>query len=298
MRRTTATWVLLGLAAIGSALVTPPEILLAPILEPVVSAPSSPPPIRDVRPIATVTPPIYAPELSAPPTRLDVPPLNRWMVPIGGRNLLVIRHAMRHGRCAEALDHLQTAAHEVSVDYIALARPVWRCFDRHVASHAEHHRARSAPEMGPVFAWLGSPPIDEDHAVPFWYRPASSGIEMRLERYTADALLREALTASMGSARLADGFARDVQLEWLAARALAQLSAEDRTPDLVAQWARRVFYVTWALGQAPGELLATHRPDVSRGLREALSAMLEAPDVPSVVHEAHDVARGGKPAPR
>lgn len=307
MKRTTATWGLLALAILGSTLVMPTSSDEESAARPAAAVERIEPtsPYERMSEAAfgergTVAPEVvlFAPELPDPPARLPRLPERFTLAAPKGRVHVEVIEALRRRDCASALDALQYGLHEVSIDYAGLVRSVWMCFDSVHGQALRTARIEWPFRLWEVFEHLGR--REATGAEPAWYQHAVTGLELRLERYTADALLREITEDLYGQPGLADRFAVDLQLEALAATTLSRLPSEQWTPSRVDQWARRVFVVEWALGQQPGALLSAYRPEVVTELRRLLDEAMAPADgpVPPSVLEARAVARGERPPPR
>ncbi|MEM6928705.1 MAG: hypothetical protein AAF602_17335 [Myxococcota bacterium] len=310
MNRSTITWVLAGLAALGVALVTPAESTLVGVIETVgTEVAETPPAPRFIAeaPGPEVAPPqwLFAPDLPAAPHRMPLRSLNV-RPPIGGRVMVEAVSAARSGRCAEALETLQYGMHEVSPDYAGLVRPVWRCFDETHGRPLSEARVTSQLGMQAVHEHLSGERWwhDRRERTPYWYRAAQGGLELRLERLTADPLLQEALLLEFHAPTLADQLARDVHLEALAAVSMSRMAPAERTVESVDLWARRVFVAQWALRELPGELLGQYRPEVFAAVEALLDEATslrqvdgEVWPVPAVVRQARAVARGERRPP-
>lgn len=313
MRRRTATWILSGLAALGALLVLPIEPALVGAIRSAARVEPAPRPVQlvpeigvdvDEPPRVVVSyPRLFEPVLpEAPPRYPHWAPPSRLRTPVGGRVLVEAQRAIREHRCADALHAVQQGIHEVSPDYVALVGPAWLCFDYAYTRRLARMQVDDPRGMAVVHALLGSPrwngPADPG-PVPFWYRQAEDGVEFRLERLSADDVLRRELVAVFGEQNLADQMARDLHLEAMAAVAQSRIAPADRNLQDVEQWARRVFMVEWALGQVPGDLLRAHRrelvPELERLLDLATAARGvggERLEVPETVLRARRAGRG------
>ncbi|MEO0602021.1 MAG: hypothetical protein AAF211_11340 [Myxococcota bacterium] len=310
MNRSTITWVLAGLAALGVALVTPTESTLVDVIETVgteVAETSTEPRFIAEVPPLEVAPPqwLFAPDLPRAPDRMPRRSLNV-RTPIGGRVMVEAVSAARSGHCADALETLQYGMHEVSPDYAGLVRPVWRCFDETHGRPLSKARVASQLGMQAVDEHLSGERWwnDRQEPTPYWYRAAKGGLELRLERLTADPLLQEALLLEFHAPELADQLARDVHLEALAAVSMSRIAPAARDVRSVEVWARRVFVAQWALRELPGELLARHRPEVFAAVEALLDEATSLREVdgemwpvPAVVRQARAVARGERRPP-
>jgi serine/threonine protein phosphatase PrpC len=209
--------------------------------------------------------------------------------PRGPAQATAIRQA-RNKECPAAM-HTVDAAMERSVDHAVLYRTAWICFNENdqypltqanVATFREFQslethfrgaavRAQPSALVSMGAAALGSTSPGTSSYVWTWADPAAGGIEYRLERFMADRELRgfqDVMFDMLGEASIADQLGVDLLLECTAAAAASRNDAPDNA--LIDMWARRVYYATAAMNGAVGELIRTHRPDLTEVITNLL----------------------------
>jgi serine/threonine protein phosphatase PrpC len=219
----------------------------------------------------------------------------------------------RTSQCAASLDEVQKAM-DISPDHCTLYKMAWPCF-RAVNVDPLIHRDK------PVQTWddlvLLLPHLNGARAEheaqlqqnpslaqrPDWSRPATSGIEYRLEAWERSELMQRYLSDLYGEPQVADELGKDLYVEAQIAVGLACAPPEKRTPVMESAWARRVYVLARALSGPSGAIIAHHRDDLTPRLRSALAlAVTErvGPDgrivpVPGVVRDAYDAGTGNRP---
>lgn len=304
MKRWVATVLLAGLATVA-ALVTPSRRASPPDADP--DPPRQTPtialdlPLEDLADSAIPQRPVFHPGLWLAPARQ--PALaSRFEHDIGQGSL---RTLVETASCAKGLKAMEDVARESSVQ-AGVYEITWRCFNESHQRALASTRAQTWSEFALVMehfegtpeamarAIARSPDLADD---PAWSRPAVGGLEYRLQRYTDDEHLADALRDRLGDPTVADHLTADLQLEALAAVGLSRVPPEARTPALVDAWARRVYVMSWALRGRPGRLLHAHRGEALELLRGMLDlATVVPPDaswtVPEVVRTARAVGEG------
>jgi protein phosphatase len=272
-----------GIVEIEPAIDTPP----APPSDSVVSA--APAASRSVEGMffAPSYDPIL-PEIHRPSEHTHPPP--------GGTFQVDAVRAARAGRCGKSMETVVEAMN-ASIDYARLYLSAWECYTVRHRDKLQTARLASAGDFSTVLEHFQGAPAavltPEQAKVPAWRRPATDGIEHRLEHFAASNpetdMLADVMDDYLGPVTLGAELARDVLIEADAAAAFATAWGEPREAGRpgaaplddaqIEAWARRVYYTTWAMNGTIGSLIRAQQPDQAVAIRETLRKALPGVDI-------------------
>jgi len=252
----------------------------------------------------------FEPDLPPTPRRLPVRP-SRHALPAPYSPPLAFVEALRRRDCAAVMDAVAEASEGGEHRTSPLWRSAWLCFHDAHQRGLERAESRTWAEFASLLEHFEGTPEAMAEATrgdpsrsrqPRWYRAPVGGLEYRLRRFGEDGSMVDALHDLFGEPTIADHLARDVHLEALAAWALSRVPPEDRTPELIDAWARRVYVTAEALEGPPGRSLYAHRPELVPELRRLLDDATSVPAgtnwrVPAEVTRARAVGEGHAPPP-
>ncbi len=258
--------------------------------------------------------PVFAPgDMPKPPRRIPHRPQKFTQPPPGGADQYRAVDAARRQDCPEALNAVQDGM-AVSIDHATLFRGAWLCFNEAHQRPLEQVREDSWEDFQlQLHHFEGTPEqkarhLEEDpklKRMPAWYRPPVGGLEYRIERLSTDEGMDQVITDLFGEPKLTDQIAKDLWMEAVAAEWLSTIPPAERQPAMEDAWARRVYFLAWALQTRSGRLLDDHWSDLLPELRRKLDAATterKGPDgrtwrVPASVLRARRVAEGNEPPP-
>jgi protein phosphatase len=258
-----------------------------------------------VLPVAPEEPVFWLPAIPPPPPRAKWQP-GPSANPPRTPELINAVHDAKQGNCGASFDWVQ-AGMVKSPDHAPLYEVSWDCFNSKdqqvVAGTRLHHPEEVAailPNLQGDVALRPEPAGSE--ALPVWARPATDGIEYRLEHWqpsTDTNAFSQVILDRLGPPAVADDLAADLVIEAQLAVALAHLPQP--SPEIVNWWARRVYVLASALRGPVGELVTTHRrelpPQLESWLGEATTAASPTEPVPQEVVDALEAGRTGSVKP-
>lgn len=235
------------------------------------------------------------------PRRLPTRPNDCTQPPPGGAFQVSIIEASRRRHCTDALE-IWTRGMEDSEDHCTLMRTVWLCFNETETVQLSGRSFADFDELVPLLIHLegdlalrsARADLPVEASAPSWSRPASGGIERRLEAFQQQENLQEVVFDLFGRPTVADDLAKDLWIEAQIARAIAKIPEAERTSYMIEVWARRVYVLASAMYGKPGELLQTNRKELYDPLRDLLAEAMQG--APELVREAYAVARREEPA--
>lgn len=295
------------LAAIGYRWANAPAIATAPDVDPPVAPTEMPP----GPPAVAVEPPL-PPTQPVPPPATDpesvVPELeryglrevditrqrNEWFairfpdvnkntkskaiyaspLPSAGPRVL-IANLTRAGNCAQ-VEAIVTESMRQSKDYAPLYQELWTCHeDRHHSQFAAL-RLQAKYDFDRLIVHLeGTPAQPKGGAIlPYWYLPATDGIERRMDLWDSHArsdteLFDEVVFDAMDRSIVAARFHHDLMVEVGLVEAFASINNPE--PGEVQYWARRVFAARRHLESRVGRLVESEDPAAHSRIRTLLS---------------------------
>ena len=255
---------------------------------------------------------VFSPKLPPPPRRLPYRATECTQPPPGGPEQFQAVEAARRHDCRSSLMSVQ-AGMKKSVDHCRLYQTAWLCFDEYHQRSLEGTKSKTWDDARfEVYHFEGTEDVqnavwtEDDKRLPYWFRPPVDGLEFRLKMWNDDPQMAHYVNDLFGEPKVADDFAKDLQLEATLAAGLACVPEDQRTPQMIDAWARRVYFVADALQQdRTGRLLNQHRTDLIPVLKDLLAKATTdmtladgtTVPIPEPVRDAYDTAMGTKPPP-
>ena len=252
-------------------------------------------------------------QLPPPPRRIPHRVTKYTQPPPGGQLQYVAVQAARRRDCPEALDAVQRGMRDVSIDHAVLYKGAWLCFTEAHQRPLEQTVSDSWEDFRLKLVHIEGKPEDRElqartfptiGRLPEWYRPATGGLEYRIEQFTLDDQMEEVVVDLFGEQKVADALFLDLYIEARAAVGLSR--APERGLALEKSWARRVYVLASSLQKSPGRLLDEHRKSDLSMLRQMLNQATtpfigldgRTRRVPPEVLRAKRVAEGDEEPPR
>ncbi|MFK7930276.1 MAG: protein phosphatase 2C domain-containing protein [Myxococcota bacterium] len=189
--------------------------------------------------------------------------------------ILIKQHVADSKDCGK-VEQVIIDAIESSTEFAPLYEELWHCF-QDVHQGALHTQLAGIYEFEKVRTHFEGSPIQprEDQSLPYWFLPATDGIERRMDLYdehgrTPDLLFDDVVQDALDQPLIATRFSHDLQAEAAYARAFQTI----RNPSAgdANHWARRVYTIQKHLNSRVGALIREEHPESYTRIVQLLSA--------------------------
>lgn len=201
----------------------------------------------------------------------------QWLRAPGGPHSKRATALAKERKCGQALDAVREGITAESSEHAATYVDAWNCFTDVDQLPFKNAVVPDKSTFGPLLAHLeGNEPVPLEWEKAAWRRPATSGLDRRLEAYSDVSVrpaLSEVMIARIGEDAVAEVLARDILAEAQVGAAYARLT--EPTPADIDAWARRVYVTRRAMTGPAGSMVRGKRPAYLTPIEDALRAAVK-----------------------